>query len=270
VSDETWGHVATNTCSPAERTRFHEWGQVVSDSLLVKTEREANAGARVISWSECSAMILKEDADSLVIRGRELAKRCNIYLAMAIGALDLGEGIRLENKVILIEPSGQVGWEYFKARPVPGYEAAVSVVRDGNLQVLSTPFGRLSAIICFDGSFPQVVAQAGKSGIDIILDPSNDGRAIDPWHTQMASFRSIEQGCNLVRTTYDGLTATYDCQGRCISSTDDFTLQSRAIVSEVPTKGASTVYATLGDWFAWVCLATLLVLGGKVLISILR
>ena len=86
----------------------------------------------------------------------------------------------------------------------------------------------------------------------------------------MASFRSIEQGCNLVRTTYDGLTATYDCQGRCISSTDDFTLQSRAIVSEVPTKGASTVYATLGDWFAWVCLATLLVLGGKVLISILR
>jgi apolipoprotein N-acyltransferase len=33
----------------------------------------------------------------------------------------------------------------------------------------------------------------------MLLDPSNDWPAIDPWHTQMASFRAIEQGVILVR-----------------------------------------------------------------------
>jgi len=32
----------------------------------------------------------------------------------------------------------------------------------------------------------------------MMLDPSKDWLAIDPWHTQMSSFRAIEQGFNLI------------------------------------------------------------------------
>ncbi len=131
---------------------------------------------------------------------------------------------------------------------------------DGKLRALETPYGRLSSIICFDGDFPQLLAQAGALRADIVLDPSNDWRAIDPWHTQRASFRAIEQGVNLVRQTSHGLSAAFDYQGRRLSSMDHFQAADYVMVSEVPTRGVHTIYSVLGDWFAWFCAAAFLVL----------
>jgi apolipoprotein N-acyltransferase len=93
-----------------------------------------------------------------------------------------------------------------------------------------------------------------------VLDPSNDWRAIDPWHTQMASFRAIEQGVNLVRQTSQGLSAAFDYQGRRLSAMDHYHTADYVLVSEVPTRGVRTVYSRLRDWFAWVCAAVFLVL----------
>jgi apolipoprotein N-acyltransferase len=153
-----------------------------------------------------------------------------------------------------------VAWEYNKARPVPGTEAATQIRGDGKLLALDTPFGRLSSIICYDGDFPQLLAQGGALGADVILDPSNDWQAIDPWHTQMASFRAIEQGVNLIRQTSHGLSAAYDYQGRRLAAMDHFHAADYAMVSQVPTRGVRTIYSRLGDWFAWVCLAGLVLL----------
>jgi apolipoprotein N-acyltransferase len=68
-------------------------------------------------------------------------------------------------------------------RPVPGPEAAMQIRGDRKLRSLDTPYGRLSSVICFDADFPQLLRQAGALGTDILLDPSNDWRAIDSWHT---------------------------------------------------------------------------------------
>ncbi|MFZ0747398.1 MAG: nitrilase-related carbon-nitrogen hydrolase, partial [Terracidiphilus sp.] len=163
----------------------------------------------------------------------------------------------VENKLVLIKPDGHVAWEYNKVRPVPGDQ---QILGDGKLRVLETPYGRISSIICFDGDFPQVPAQAGALKADILLDPSNDWLAIDPWHTQMANFRAIEQGVNLIRQTSRGLSAAFDYQGRRLAALDHFQTVDYAMVSEVPTRGVRTVYSLLGDWFAWACLAGLAVL----------
>lgn len=128
---------------------------------------------------------------------------------------------------------------------------------DSKLRALDTPYGRLSSIICFDGDFPQLLAQAGASGADVMLDPSNDWRAIDPWHTQMVSFRAIEQGFNLIRQTSQGLSAAFDYQGRRLAAMDHYQTTDYALVSQVPTRGTRTIYSRLGDWFAWVCLTGL-------------
>jgi apolipoprotein N-acyltransferase len=160
----------------------------------------------------------------------------------------------------LIEPDGHVAWEYNKARPVPGAEAAMQIRGDGRLRSLDTPYGRLSSVICFDADFPGLLAQAGALRADIVLDPSNDWRAIDPWHTQMASFRALEQGVNLVRQTSQGLSAAFDYQGRRLSSMDHYHTADYVLVSEVPTRGVHTVYSRLRDWLAWVCAAVFLML----------
>jgi apolipoprotein N-acyltransferase len=131
---------------------------------------------------------------------------------------------------------------------------------DGKLRELNTPYGRLSSIICFDGDFPQLLAQAGALGADVVLDPSNDWRAIDPWHTQMVSFRAIEQGFSLIRQTRRGLSAAFDYQGRPLAAMDDYQTVDHAMVSQVPSRGVRTAYSRLGDWFVWVCLMILVLL----------
>lgn len=236
---------------------------LISDDLLVRTEREARAGARIVFWGEGNALVLKEDEGDLIGRGRRLAKENNIYLGMALATWHLETTPHMENKIVLIQPDGAPAWEFFKAHPVPGREAAKSIRGDGNLRVLDTPYGRLSAAICFDADFPRLIRQAGHLRAGILLDPSNDWKAIDPWHTRMDGFRAIEQGFNMVRHTSHGVSAAFDHQGRVLASMDHFVAEDRALVANVPTQGVRTLYTTWGDWFGWLCLGGLGILSGK-------
>lgn len=93
--------------------------------------------------------------------------------------------------------------------------------------------------------------------------PETDFVCDNPWHTQMVSFRAIEQGVNLVRHTSKGLSATFDYQGRRLAAMDHYQTTDYAMISEVPTRGVRTIYSRLGDWFAWVCVAGLLLLVGR-------
>jgi apolipoprotein N-acyltransferase len=262
ASDTVWQHVLQNSASSAELDEFRAWANAVNGDLLSRAEREAQAGAKIVFWGETNAMVFKEDESTLITRGRDLAAKYGIYLGVAMASWHRGQNPPLENKLVLIQPDGQVAWEYFKAHPVPGGEAAMSIRKDGKLRSLDTPYGRMSSVICFDADFPQLLAQAGALGTDVLLDPSNDWRAIDPWHTQMASFRAIEQGFNLVRHTSQGLSAAYDYQGRRLAAMDHYLATDHTLISQVPIKGVRTIYSRLGDWFAWVCLVGLVGLAG--------
>jgi apolipoprotein N-acyltransferase len=256
VSERMWDGKATSE----DMVLIRRWAALRDEDLLVRAEREMLSGARVVFWGEANAILRKEDETDFLARGRELAAKYHVYLGMGLGVLNMGKSRPVENKLVLIEPNGQVAWEYDKAHPVPGPDAARQVRGDGKLRALDTPYGRLSSIICFDADSPQLLAQAGALGADVMLDPSNDWRAIDPWHTQMASFRAIEQGFNLIRQTSLGLSAAYDYQGRRLAAMDHYQTADYVMVSQVPTKGVHTIYSRLGDWFAWVCLVGLALL----------
>jgi apolipoprotein N-acyltransferase len=239
---------------------FHTWAAATNDDLLSRAEREMQAGARIVFWGETNAFMLEQEEAAFLARSEDLAARYHVYLGMAVGVLNPGQTPCCRNQLVLIQPDGKVAWEYDKARPVPGGEAAHMIRGDGKLRALNTPYGRLSSIICFDGDFPQLLAQAGALGAEVMLDPSNDWRAIDPWHTQMASFRAIEQGFNLIRQTSQGLSAAFDYQGRRLAAMDHYQTTDYAMVSQVPIRGVRTVYSRLRDWFAWGCLAGLVLL----------
>jgi apolipoprotein N-acyltransferase len=243
--------------TPGEIATIRERAASIDNDLLNRSEREAKAGANIIFWGEANAPVLKENENDLIRRGEILARNTGIYLGMVLASWHLETTPPLENKIVLVKPDGTLAWEFFKAHPVPGGEASISIKGDGKLRVLDTPYGRLSSIICFDADFPQLLAQAGRLEADLVLDPSNDWKAIDPWHTRMASFRAIEQGFNLVRHTSQGLSAAFDYQGRQLASMDHYLTTDRVLVAQVPTRGTRTVYALLGDWFAWACLVGL-------------
>jgi apolipoprotein N-acyltransferase len=130
----------------------------------------------------------------------------------------------------------------------------------GVLGFADLPFGRVGAVICRDLDFPSTVQQAGAAGADLVVVPSFDWVEIDPFHSQYAVFRAIENGFSLVRPAGDGLSIATDPYGRVVAAMDQFQSSGRVMVATVPTTGVRTPYGILGDWFGWASLAGLILL----------
>src|SRR5690554_2696415 len=103
--------------------------------------------------------------------------------------------------------------------------------------------------------FPSLIKQTGKMDIDIMLVPGSDWNEISPYHTFVASVRGIENGFNMVRSTFNGFSASFNYKGQLLSSNDFFKTNEVILYSDVPVKGQRTVYSLLGDYFAWLCIA---------------
>jgi apolipoprotein N-acyltransferase len=130
-----------------------------------------------------------------------------------------------------------------------------SLLGDGALQAVESPYGTLSGVICWDADYPAVLQQAGRNGTDILLVPAGDWREISPLHTHMAVFRAIENGVSLVRQVNQGLSLAADPYGRVVAAQDHFTGSERVMVAQVPTHGISTIYPAIGDLFGWLAVA---------------
>jgi len=244
------------TASEIEEVR--ERGDRINADLLLRAEREAVAGARIVFFGESNAFVFKQDEAAFIAEGAELARTHGVYLGLAAATWDSGADRPLENKLLLIDPGGTVRWDFLKAIPVPGGEAAISARGDGRIDVTDTPYGRIGGAICFDMDFPNLLKQAGRQDADVMLVPSNDWREIDPWHSHMARLRAVEQGFNMVRHTSNGLSLASDYQGRVLGSMDHFTATDRALIVQVPIEGVRTVYSRIGDTFAWLCVIGLI------------
>jgi apolipoprotein N-acyltransferase len=234
----------------------------VNDDLFATSEREARAGARIIVWPETGAGTLADDAQALTDRAAAFAREHGVYLVMGLGVLTRTEPY-LRNQSVLVDPAGRVGWTYDKAHPIPGMEMLVP--GDGRVPVVDTPYGRLATAICFDLDFPGLARQGGRERADLMLVPSNDWREFGRVHTEKATIRAIENGYSVVRPDSHGLARAVDHHGRTLASSDYFTTERQVLVAYVPTRGVRTVYALVGDAFAWLCVAGLLVIAGATL-----
>lgn len=231
------------------------------EELLNLTEREAKDGAKLIFWHESNGLVFKEDEDKFIEETSEIAKKYNVYIMMAVSAFTPGIN-NDENKTILIDNTGKIGFQYEKTKIVPGDN---NIKGDGNIKYLDTPYGRIGSAICFDMDFPSYITQAGKKNIDILLVPSSDWKEIDPIHTEMASFRAVENGFSYVRQVQNGYSLSTDYLGHTISSMDFFNTDDKVMISHLPIKGTRTLYSVMGDYFAWICVGSFLVVVGHVL-----
>jgi apolipoprotein N-acyltransferase len=226
----------------------------VADDLFTASEREARAGAEIIAWPETGAGTLAEDAPALIGRVAAFARQHRVYLVMGVGVLTHTEPY-LRNQSVLADPDGNIAWTYDKAHPIPGMETLIP--GDGRVPVLDTPYGRLASVICFDLDFPALARQAGRNDADIMVVPSNDWREFGRVHTEKATVRAIENGYSVVRPDTNGVSRAIDYQGRALASADFFATDRQVVVADLPISGTRTVYAAVGDLFAWACTAAL-------------
>jgi apolipoprotein N-acyltransferase len=253
ISKSTWDALTSGRATPAERERFRQAVAPIHGELLLLSEQEARAGAKIIAWPEYGAPVLQEDAEALISRAGTLARKTGTYLDLGVIVL-LQQPVQSHfflNETDLIDPTGKVVWRYEKTHPIPALEADM-VRGDGKVNSIQTPYGRLSSVICYDMDFPYMVRQAGKSEADLMIAPGYDWREYDPYHAQMATFRAIENGFSLVRQASYSRAMAVDYEGNVLAASDYFTTDPQVMVAYVPAQGVRTIYAVVGDLFAWV------------------
>jgi len=246
------GRVATT-----ERERFNGKLSRLHDWFLEGSRREARAGARLIVWPEQSLLVFADDEAAFLGRARRLAADERIYLAMGMGTVHLGDRLPFENKLVLVDPSGQIVTSHLKNRPVTGWEASVMRRGHDGIPVVSTDAGRMATAICFEADFPDFIRQAGRAKADLLIVPVNEWKAIKNIHFRMHVFRAIENGVPMVRAAASGLSAAIDPWGRVLSISDFYADGDRTMTAQLPMGRIPTLYALTGDWFAWLCVAGL-------------
>ena len=251
--------MAEGRVTPDERNRLTGKLARLHDWFLDGSRREARAGARLIAWPETSLLILKDDEPAFLERARRLAAEERVYLAMGMGTVQPGVALPLENKVILIDPSGRIAVSYLKSHAVAGWEAGIMKVGDGRVPVTATGLGRIATAICFDADFPEFIRQAGQGAADLLILPANDWTEIKSLHAEMAAFRAIENGVPLVRPASAGRPAAFDAWGRVLGVADFFAAGEGTLIAQVPLGRVSTLYSVTGDLFAWLCVAGVVV-----------
>lgn len=230
------------------------------DMYFAETAREAKAGAQVILWPEISGLVFKSEDAPFIAQAQEAARQNGVYLAVPLWIWDPVELRPLVNKLLLIDPTGAIVMEHIK---YGGNIVEGTLLGDGKLQAVDTPFGVLAGVICWDMDYPAVIQQTGQNGTGLILVPSSDWFEIDPLHSQMAVFRAIENGMSLVRQVDGGLSIAVDPYGRVLAQTDFYGSTDRTMVAQVPVKHVATIYTAFGRWFEWVCLIGFLAIAAR-------
>jgi len=231
-----------------DRQAYRQRSAEVQELYLEGTLREAKAGAQIVHWPEMAIFLPEEDEANFIGRVQQIASDEEIYV-VAPYALEFQDGGPFDNKLLIIDPAGEVVLEHHK---YGGATLDGAIPGDGILRTVETPYGTMSGIICNDTNHEEVVAQAGRNGTDILFSPSMEHQPIDPIHAHMAVFRAIENGVTLVRQADNGLSIAVDPYGRISATMDHFNNTERVFVAKVPVLSTFTLYPYIGDLFAWL------------------
>ncbi len=233
-------------------TNFDSLVEQANQGFLRNCEIAASSGAKIVFGRETIISLSKEKENDYIEKVKTVAIRDSIYIGIPLNIIpEENSNKNPENKIIWISPIGETLFTYHKAKPTYPGECDHG---DGVIKYFDSPYGRIGSAICFDMDFPSLIKQTGKMDIDIMLVPGSDWKEISPYHTYVASTRSIENGFNMVRSTFKGFSASFDYKGQLLSSNDFFKTDEVLLYSDLPVKGQKTVYSVLGDYFAWLCI----------------
>ena len=237
---------------------FRTQTAAIHDEYLAATRREARAGAQLVNWPEGAVLGLADDVTALVARGQQLAEEEGIYLAMPTFTFFADTARPAENRLYLADPAGNLVLDHVK---YGGNFLEGTLLGDGQLQTVTTPFGLLSAVICWDADFVVNLRQAGRSGVDLLLIGANDWQAINQIHAEMAIFRAIENGTAILRQASNGTSLAIDPYGRVTASLDHFTTSERVLIAQLPVHAhVPTIYRVIGDAFGWLTIGGFLLM----------
>ena len=244
------------------------------------TRQAIGEGAQLVVWPESSTPFpfeedrYQESADLV----RTLAREAQVPILLGSEEIEHGPSNRYFNSAFLVRPDGSTGGAYRKMHLVPFGEYVplkrvlffasrlVEAVSDfsagASPSLLPVGSHLVSTAICYEIVYPNLVRQFVREGSELLTTITNDawfGRTSAPYqHFQQASMRAIEEGRYLVRAANTGISGIVDPYGRVQAETRIY--EPAVIVGDARFLRVSTIYARIGDLFAYLSTAITLVL----------
>lgn len=251
--------VAAGTFDEAALADLRDAATRLNADLLARTRRAAGEGADLIAWSETAARVMPADAVELLADGRQLVNSRGVALVLAYATWDPEATPPVANQLTILRPDAAAPTHYRKAHPIYGAESPFMGEGSSAVAVVETLDVRLGAVICHDLDFPPLIRQAGRSGVELLVSPSADWPEIESMHASMAKLRAIENGFTLMRPTAGGRTLAVDTRGRETTWLE----HDGVLTTSIAAIGARTIYSRIGDLFAWLCVAHVLLLAAS-------
>jgi apolipoprotein N-acyltransferase len=189
------------------------------------------------------------------------------------------------NSALMVDREGRFTGRFDKifrvwiGERIPGIETFPSLRRflprgaghfAGGNEVVTLPFVapdgheyRLGPMICLEDILPRFGRELAALHPHLLVNLTNDawfGKSSEPWqHLALSTYRSVELRTDLVRATNTGVSAWIDATGRVFktSTSVDPTGTPRGadrfLAPAALLEGGHTVYAALGDVFAYAC-----------------
>lgn len=223
---------------------------------LDQIRRFAENGANIVVLQEGAGMGLTDQVEKLLSEAALIAKEENIYIVLP--TFDFGKSPAV-NAVHIIDPNGEIVLNHIK---YGGNQFEGTLKGDGILQTVDTPYGKLSAVICWDADFPAVIKQAGEQNVDLLFIPANDWLGVRDVHSGMSTFRAVENGMTVFRQTGQGVSLVSDAYGNVLHRVDTFEEPAGRFVSiqkvSTPISSVNTLYPIIGDLLGNVMLVGLI------------
>ncbi|HEV7735453.1 MAG TPA: apolipoprotein N-acyltransferase [Candidatus Binatia bacterium] len=246
------------------------------DTYLRLTDEVLRAsGASLIVWPE-GAMTFFLDQEPLYRRAiSRIIARHGAHLVTG-GPHAEGDPAEFNNAAFLAAPDGTVVARYDKQHllpfaeyfPLRGMESLQR--RFGRMKEftpgrpsppLPTPAGLAGILICNETFYGDIAATRVRDGAELLIALANDSWVADPQFSaivfDMVRLRAVEERRWIVRASTSGPSGLIDPYGRVTVRTADAVPD--VLWGDVRAQHGRTVYARVGDAFAWGCVAVTLV-----------
>jgi apolipoprotein N-acyltransferase len=262
-----------------------KWDTARATSIFadyIRMTRQAIAdGAQLVVWPESSAPFYFEEpadrAQSDVVR--TIARQAGVSILIGSDQMDRGVPTSYYNSAFLVNASGETAGVYRKMHLVPFGEYVplkrmlffaaplVESIGEGfaagtDAAVLPVSGHPISTAICYEVVYPNLVRQFVRQGSQLLTTITNDawfGDTSAPHqHFAQAAMRAVEEGRYLARSANTGISGIVDPYGRVLAESRLY--QPAVIVGEVRFLTDLTLYARIGDLFAYAAVLVTLVM----------
>jgi apolipoprotein N-acyltransferase len=221
--------------------------------------RLAKEGADVVVLPEKVGVFVEPDIRSADSQLQALADRAGVRVVAGVLRVvppSAANPLKVRYNEARIYSPGAPVESYDKEHMLPPFES--NLTPGTQLTFLHTRAGPTWGVaICKDMDFTQLSRRYGAAGVSLMLVPAWDFNLDWIQHGHMAVMRGVESGFSVVRAAKGGSLFVSDDRGRILGEIKSDAAPFSSLLVSAPQTHERTLFVLLGDWFAWVALAIL-------------